>query len=602
MNILHELRYAARLLGKQPGFTAVAAVTLALGIGANTAIFSVVNALLLRPLPYPHSERLVLLRERSETFESGSVSYPNYLDWREQQRSFTDLALFRRGGASLSGVGGEAAPERVGCARVTYNFLSILGLPPTIGRDFRESDDLPTSKKVALVTEDLWKRRFGGSAAALGQSIMIDGVSREIVGVVSPNVRLPRLAQIYLPLDELRAEDSVVRRGNHPGFSALGRLKPGVSLEQARTDLNNIAADLARRYPDSDAGRSINARILLESAVSDYRQSVWLLFAATACVLLIACANVANLQLSRALARSREIAVRAALGAGRWHLVRQLFIESALLVCIGAVAGVLFSLWSLDAILALSPTTVPRFQETRIDLVALGFTTGIAVVAGLLVGLWPALRISRQTSLSFDLHEGGGRGSSEGAHRYRARAALVVTQVALALVLLAAAGLTLKSFWRAEEAPLGFDPRGILCMSMDLPKANYPTDEKVAAFNSQMLERLKSVPGVTAVAIGANVPFDEDEWDSSFHLTGTPPSPPGKEPSAEVNVISPDYFRVMGMPILKGRAFTRAGCLHRHPDQASPRRLLRHSAFRHDRRQLCSQIFSGQGSSRTADR
>jgi putative ABC transport system permease protein len=496
------------------------------------------------------------LRERSDTFDSGSVSYPNYLDWREAQRSFTDLALFRRGGVNLSATMADATPERVGCARVTANFLGIVGIAPTLGRDFADSDDLPTSRKVALITEDLWKSRFGQSPSVLGQQVLVDGVSREIIGVLPATLRLPRLAQIYLPLDELRADDSVLRRGNHPGFSALGRLKPGLTLEQARSDMNNIAADLARRYPDNDAGRSVNARILLESAVADYRQSVWLLFAATGCVLLIACANVANLQLSRALARSRELAVRAALGAGRWHLVRQLLVESALLVSIGAVAGVLFSLWSLDAILALSPPNVPRFQETRIDFVALAFTCGIAVVAGLLVGLWPALRISRQASLSFDLHEGGGRGSSEGAHRQRARSTLVVIQVALALVLLAAAGLTLKSFWHAQQAPLGFDPRGIVSMTMELPKANYPTDEKIAAFNNQLLERLKGLPGVSAAAIGANVPFDDNEWDSYFHLTGTPPIPPGKEPSAEVNVVSPDYFRVMGMPILKGRAFT----------------------------------------------
>jgi putative ABC transport system permease protein len=554
-NILGELRYAARILGKHPAFTAIAALTLALGIGANTAIFSVVNALLLRPLPYPHSERLVLLRERSETFESGSVSYPNYLDWRAAQRGFTDLALFRRGGANLSGTSFDSTPERLGCARVTYNFLTILGLAPKLGRDFSESDDLPTAKKVALITEDLWKSRFGGSPAVIGQQILVDGVSREIVGVVPAALRLPRLSQLYLPLDDLRAEEDVLRRGNHPGFSVLGRLKPGVTLEQARADMNNISAELARRYPDNDAGRSVNVRILLESAVADYRQSMWLLFAATGCVLLIACANVANLQLSRALVRSRELAVRAALGAGRWHLVRQLLVETGLLVLIGAVLGVLFSLWSLDAILALSPANVPRFQETRIDFAALGFTATLALAAGLMVGLWPALRISRQPSISFDLHEGGGRGSSGGIHRQRARAGLVVTQVALALILLASAGLTLKSFWRAQDVPLGFDPQQVLSMRFELPKANYPTDEKVNAFNLQLLERVRAIPGVFAAAIGSNIPFDDNEWDSYFHLTGTPPTPPGKEPSAEVSVVSPDYFRVLGMPILKGRAF-----------------------------------------------
>ena len=553
--MIREIRYAIRQLAKHPGFTLVSALTLGLGIGANTAIFSVLNALLLRPLPYPHSERLVLLRERSETFESGSVSYPNYLDWRAAQRGFTDLALFRRDRANLSGRMGEANPERIGAARVTWNFFGILGLPPTLGRDFAEADDLPGSGKVVLITHGLCQRRFGGSRDVLGQQIIIDGAPREIIGVVPEQIGLPRLAEVYLPLDELRAEDGVLRRGNHPGFSALGRLKPGVTLAQAADDMNNIAHDLAQRYPEEDAGRTVSARILLEAAVADYRQSVWLLFAAVACVLLIACANVANLQLSQALTRTRELAVRAALGASRSQLVRQLLIESGLLVLVGGILAVLFSLWSLDAIIALSPRNVPRFHETRIDFVALAFTAGIAAVAGVLIGLWPALRISRIGSLSLELHQGAGRAVSEGTSRQRIRAVLVVAQMALALILLAAAGLTLKSFWRAQNAPLGFDPHGVLTMNLSLPKARYPTDESIAAFNAQLIERLSALPGVSAAAIGANIPFDDTEWDSYVHITGTPEPEHGKEPSAEINIVSPDYFRVMGMPILRGRAF-----------------------------------------------
>ncbi len=554
-NFLTELRFATRLLGKQPGFTAIAALTLALGIGANTAIFSVVNALLLRPLPYPHSENLVLLRERSDTFDSGSVSYPNYLDWRAAQRGFTDLALYRRDGANLSGTNGEAVPERVGAARVSYSFFQILGLGPKLGRDFMESDDQAKSKKVVLITDALWQRRYGASPSVIGEQVMVDGVSREIIGVLSPNIRIPRLAEIYIPLDEMRGEENILNRGNHNGFSVLGRLKPGVTLDQARADLDTISRDLQRRYPEEDAGRRINARILLEAAVADYRQSMWLLFAATSCVLLIACANVANLQLSRALARSRELAVRAALGASRWKLVRQLMIESAVLIFAGALAGLLFSLWSLDAILALTPASVPRFRETRIDWIVLGFTTGMSIIAGLLVGLWPAIRISRQASLSFDLHEGGARGSSGGAHRQRARGILVIAQVALALILLAAAGLTLQSFRNAQKAPLGFDPSGVLSMFISLPPARYDTDPKRAEFNRQLLERIKTIPNVSAAAIGDNVPFDDTENDTSYHVTLTPAAPPGKEPSAEINFVSEDYFKVLKMPILRGRTF-----------------------------------------------
>ena len=554
-SVLSEIRFALRLLAKQPGFTIIAALTLALGIGANTAIFSVVNALLLRPLPYPHSENLVLLRERSDTFQSGSVAYANYLDWRAAQKGFTDLALFRRGSANLSSTNGEAVPERVGAARATYNFFEILGLGSKLGRSFVESDDQPGSKKVALITDALWRRRFGRSPSIIGQQILLDGVSREIIGVLSPDIKIPRLAEVYVPLDELRADKGVLNRGNHPGFSALGRLKPGVTLEQASADLDNIARELERRYPEEDTGRRINARILLESAVEDYKRSVWLLFAATACVLLIACANVANLQLSRALARGRELAVRAALGASRWQLTRQLMMESAILVVFGALAGLLFSLWSLDAILALTPASVPRFRETRIDFVVLFFTTAVAVIAGLLVGLWPAIRISRQASLAFDLHEGGGRGSSDGVHRQRVRAILVVSQVALALILLAAAGLTLQSFRNAQNATLGFDPSNILTMNLSLPKVRYDKEEKVAAFNRQLVERLQALPNVAFAAIACNVPFDDTEWDSYFHLTNTPPTPHGKEPSAEVSIVTTDYFKAMGMPILRGRSF-----------------------------------------------
>jgi putative ABC transport system permease protein len=550
------------MLRKQPGFSAIAILTLALAIGANTAIFSVVNAVLLRPLPYPQPDRLVLLRERASIFESGSVSLPNYLDWRASQRGFTDLALFRRGDANLSGATSDVEAERVGSARVTYNFLSVLGLPPQLGRDFLESDDVPHCKKVALISDGLWKRRFGGSRGVIGQSIILDGVQREIVGVIPANVQLPRKAQVYIPLEDLRADKDYLDRGNHPGFSGLGRLKPGVTLSQGTADLNNIAAELERRYPDSNAKRRVTALILLDSAVKDYKQGVTLLLAAVGCVLLIACANVANLQLARALGRERELAVRAALGASRGQLAKQVFIESAILAVLGAVAGVLLALWGLDAIKAIAPggsasfapSDAVRFQEANLDFKVLAFTAAMAIGTGVLVGVWPALRVSRTASLTLSLHEGG-RGTSDGAQRQRVRSGLVVAQVALALLLLAGAGLTLKSFRNAQNTPLGFNPENILVADVLLPKARYDTDEKVARFNDRLVERIRALPGVEAAALGSNIPFDDNEWDNSFHLTGTPPYPPGERPEAEVNHVTPDYFRVMGMPVL-GRAFT----------------------------------------------
>jgi putative ABC transport system permease protein len=560
---MSDLRYTLRQLLKHPGFTFVAILTLALGIGANTAIFSVVNSVLLRPLPYPQPERLVLIRERTNIFDSGSVSLPNYLDWRAAQRSFTDVALMRRGDANLSGASSDVEAERVGSARVTYNFLSVLGVPPEMGRDLRESDDVPHCKKVALISDGLWKRRFGGSRGVIGQYITLDGVQREIIGVLAPNIKLPRAAQVYIPLEDLRADKDYLNRDNHPGFSALGRLKPNVMLTQATADLNNIAAELERRYPDSNTGRRVTALILLDSVVKDYKQGVSLLLAAVGCVLLIACANVANLQLARALGRERELAVRAALGASRRQLAKQVFMESAILAVCGATAGVLLALWGLDAIKAISPagsanftpSDVTRFQEANLDFKVLAFTAAVAIGSGLLVGLWPALRASHTASLTLSLHEGG-RGTSDGVQRQRVRSGLVVAQVALALLLLTGAGLTLKSFRNAQDATLGFNPENILIADVLLPKARYESDEKIAHFNNQLIERVRALPGVEAAALGLNIPFDDNEWDSSFHVTGTPPYAPGEKPEAEVNFVTPDYFRVMRMPLLRGRAFS----------------------------------------------
>jgi putative ABC transport system permease protein len=432
--------------------------------------------------------------------------------------------------------------------------MSILGVAPALGRDFRESDDVPGCKKVALISDGLWKRRFGGSADTIGKQIIVDGVPREIIGVLRPNVKVPRLAQIYLPLDDLRAAREVLNRDNHPGFSALGRLKPGVALGQATADLDNIARELERRYPDTNTGRRLNTMTLLDSAVRDYKNGVRLLFTAVICVLLIACANVANLQLARSLARDRELAVRAALGASRMQLARQVLTESTILALVGGFAGVMLSLWGIDAIKAISPNDVVRFQELRVDLPVLTFTALIAIGAGIFVGTWPAMRVSRNAALSVSLHEGG-RGTSDGTHRQRARSLLVVAQVALALLLLAGAGLMLKSFRNAEEASLGFDPHGVVNIKISIPEAKYPKDEQKEVFWSQLLERVRQIPGVEAAAISANSPFDDNEWDSYFHVTGTPPTPPGQQPSAEVTPVSPNYFRVMGMPILRGRNF-----------------------------------------------
>jgi putative ABC transport system permease protein len=555
--MLKDIRFGLRQLVKQPGITAIAVLVLALGIGANTAIFSVVNAVLLRPLPYPHSEQLVLLRERllgASGFESGAVSYMNYLDWRAAQKSFTDLALARSERVSLSAPDGKSLAQAIPAGRVSANYLSVLQVAPLIGRDFADSDDVPGASKVALIGERVWRTRFGASPHVVGQRLNIDGIPREIVGVVPDKVRFPRDPEVFVPVADLRADHDFLARGNHESFSAIGRLKPHATLQQARAELGTIAADLARRYPDTNTGRQISAKLLLEFSVGEYRYLLCVLLVAVACVFLIACANVANLQFARGLARRKELAVRAALGASRWDLARQMLVESGVVALLGGACAVLLAFWSVDIIRALVPPTVPRFQETNLDGFVLGITTIVSLVAGLLVGSWPALRVSSTSSVASELHEDGGRGTS-GVQRQRVRAILVIAQLALAVVLIAAAGLTLKSFWRSQQVPLGFDPRGVLTMSISLPPARYDSPEKIVRFYDQLLEKLRRIPGVAAAAICSNSPFDHNEWDSSFHITGTPPDPPGKEPISEMAIISPDYFPALRMPILRGRNF-----------------------------------------------
>jgi putative ABC transport system permease protein len=553
--MLDDIRYAVRQLVKHKSFTFIAVFALSLGIGANTAIFSVVNAVLLRPLPYPDPDKLIVLRERSHIFDNGSVGYMNWLDWHASQRSFSELSLVRRESFNFSLGSGLGSPERVRGVRASSGFLSVLGLKPKLGRDLSAVDDVAGAPNVTLISENLWRHDFGASPSVLGRRVLIDGLQREIIGVFPAQLQFGRNPDVLLPLSEIAKEPWMLKRDYHQGWAALGRLKPGVTMSQAASDLNAIAIDLEKKYPESNAGRRVKMRPLFETTVGDYRASLNLLIGAVVCVLLIACANVANLQFARALARAREIAVRSALGASRWSIARQLLVESTLLAFIGAVAGVLLTVWCMDAILALTPPNVPRFHQATIDWHVLAFTTFAAVATGVLVGVWPAWKISHSGSISVALHEAGSRGSSDGLNRQRMRAGLVVMQAALAIVLLAGAGLTLKSFWHAQNAPLGFEPHGVVNFTISLPMAKYKTGEQRSAFWTQLLQRVQNIPGVDAAAISSNSPFDDTENDNFFHVTGTLPVPADQRPTAETSVVSPDYFRVMGMPILRGRGF-----------------------------------------------
>jgi putative ABC transport system permease protein len=554
-DLVQDLRVSLRALIRAPLFTAVCVLVLGLGIGANTAVFSVIETVLLRPLTYPDADRLMLIHETSPQIGVIGLALPNYLDWRAAQTALTDISTARRVSFNLSFPREDGTePERVIGAQVSANFIPILGLPPHLGRNFTAAEDTPGGPKAAIIADSLWRRRFGADPHVIGQRIVVDGITREIVGVLPPSIRSPRQAELYVPLGDLRSDPDLLRRDAHTGFAAWGRLKPGVTLAQANDNLNAIARQLARSYPDTNTGAGVDIRRMIDASVGEYRPTFYLLLGAVGCVLLIACANVANLQLARATGRGKELAVRAALGASRARLVRQLLTESATLGALGGAVGVLLALWATDAMISVAPSDIPRFEDLRLDWQSLVFAGVIALVSGLLVGAWPAWRMTRTGAMSTALHDAAGRGASAGSAQGRARAWLVVVQLALTLVLLAGAGLTLKSFWRTQTEPFGFQRDGVLTMALSLPEARYNA-EKVARFYDELLERVRALPGVEEAASVVNIPFGGEGWTEDVHITGTPPAVPGQEQSAQLTLASPGYFKAMGIPVLRGRAF-----------------------------------------------
>ena len=557
-----DLRYAVRLLVQSPGYACVAVAVLALGIGANTAIFSVIDAVFLRPPPYADPGRLMVLWTKFSDGSSQELSnFPNYLDWRAAQRSFTDLALISPDHFNLSFPG--EAPERLDGLKFTANYLAVLGVHPVLGRNCTPQEDTPGGPKVLLLGESLWRNRFGADPSVLGKRLEVDGMSREVVGILPATADFAAQADVFVPWGDERMAPENVRRDWAWTYRVVGRLKPGVTPQRANQDLNNIAHELERRYPASNTGIGIDVHSLLEATVGDYRDKLFLLLGAVGCVLFIACANVANLQLARATARQRELAIRAALGAGRGRLMRQMLTESALLGLLGGVAGCLLALWALDGILALSPANVPRVGEARIDLAALGFAFTVAFLGGLIVGVSPAVQLTGHAALAAALHEGSARGSSGGASQRRLAASLVVVQVALSVVLLAGAGLLLRSFWRARNEPVGFRRDGLLLVTLQPDKARYDTKEKRDLFAAQLLDRVQTLPGVAGAALSNSAPYSDSYRAALFHLTGTPADPPGREQVVLYNVVSPGYFKAMGIPFLRGRDFTAADVANR---------------------------------------
>jgi putative ABC transport system permease protein len=552
---LNDLRFGARTLLKSPGFTVVVVVTLALAVGANTAIFSVVNAVLLRSLPYPDPERLVVLTEKTRGGGRVGVAYLNYLDFRERARSFTEVAGYRDALLNLTGVD---RPVRLQGREVSWNFFRMLGAQPELGRAFVADDEKKGAALTVILGHATWQAQFGGDPAVIGKTISLDGQSYTVVGVMPADFEFFRRDDLFVPLGSslLRGDEG---RGNHSDMQVLARLKDGVSFGQASAEMDAVAAQLEREYPDTNSGEGAMTFRLLDRYASDVRGTLWVLLAAVGFVLLIACVNVANLLLVRAAGRQREVALRLALGAGRWRIVRQLLTESLLLAALSCLVGLALGVWMTEGLVRLAPEGVPRLGQTRLDTTVLLFTSGVSLVTGLLFGLLPAWHSARQ-----DLHttlKEGGRAASGGA-RERTRKGLLVAEVALSLVLLAGAGLMLRTFYELRHVDPGFASENLLTMRVNLPTTGYDV-ARLRAFYKECPARVGALPGVRAAALTQSLPIDGSRWNSVFIAADKPVPPRDRLLSAAFTPVSTDFFRTLGIHLLKGRTFTDADAADR---------------------------------------
>jgi putative ABC transport system permease protein len=552
--LLQDLRYALRMLLKGRGFTITTILTLALGIGVNSAIFSVINTVLLRPLPYPKQEQLMVLSEVNpkKNMDQVPVSPPDLADWKSQTRVLENMAAYRSGSSASFNLTSGAEPERIQGAFVSADLFHVLGVQPTRGRNFT-ADEEKAGGNVVIISHGLWQRRFGSDPNVVGQPLTLNGVSYSIVGIMPPNFQFPiqpERVELWVPL---RLPDEVEQDRMAHMLRVVGRLKPGATQEQAQSEMNTIARRLQQQYPTSNTDLGATVVPLLEQVVGNMRIALWVLLGAVGFVLLIACANVANLLLARATARRKEIALRTALGASRLRLVRQLLTESVLLSLLGGALGLVLATWGLRLLVAVSPNNIPRLQEVGLDGWVLGFTFLISLLTGIFFGLAPALQASK-TDLTESLKEGGK--SSSGLHRSRMRDVLVVSEMALALVLLISAGLMMQSFVRLRQADPGFNPENILTMRVALPDSKYPETYQSQAFYQQLLQRVSSLPGVQSADVVTGVPLSGQQTVLAFDIVGGPTPRPGEVLTADYRAISPGYFSTMGIPLIKGRLFT----------------------------------------------
>jgi len=551
--LAQDVQFAFRGMRKNVGFTCVAVVTLALGIGANTALFSVVNGVLLNPLPYPESERLVIVYSSSKTFDHSSVSYPNFLDWERQNKSFSSMAAFRSDDWNLTG---QSEAERLRGYMVSSGFFATLGVAPVIGRTISVDEDRIGGAPVVMIGHGLWQRKFGASADVLGKTMILNGVGYTVVGVVPASFRLYSgdNTEIYVPLGQW--DDATFRnRRVGMGMRVLGRLKPAVTVEQTRADMESVARSLAAAYPESNAGSSVSLTRLKDDMVEGTGPMLLVLFAAVGFVLLIACTNVANLLLARSTGRSREFAVRSAMGASQSRLVRQLLTESALLGLIGGALGLLFAVEGMKPLLAAVPHALPRSREIAVDGRVLLFTLGMSIAAGILFGLIPALKVWR-TNLQETLKEGG-RGSS--GTRHRAQNVFVVIEMAVALVLLVGSGLMIRSLVVLLGVNPGFDPHNVLTLNVTMPPGLTSDAPHIRAALRQLHDVVRNTPGIEFASLdGGTLPMDGDS-ELPFWLEGQPKPATDSEMNWALFYLSePDYRQAMGTPLLRGRFLTEA--------------------------------------------
>jgi putative ABC transport system permease protein len=553
--LLADIRFGLRMLRKNPGFTAVAALTLALGIGANTAVFSVVYAVLLRPLPYEDPASLVVLNETTPKVGTVSVSYPNFLDWRDQSHAFSQVAAVRGVSFNLAGV---TQPENISGDEVSPNFLSMMGVRPFLGRDFVASEEKAGTPPVILLSYSLWQTHFGGDPNVVGRTITLDGRGFTIVGILPPNYRSVDKTDVLLPIGVWLTDNSEVtkRRDARGDMVVIGRLGPGFRLAQARAEMKGIAARLEKEYPGSNDQFSVALQPIRDAFVGDIGPAILVLFGAVLFVLLIACANVANLFLARGASRTKEVALRIALGASRGRIIRQMLTESVVLAFLGGLLGLALALAGIDGMSRLIPMDMRSGATVNLDGGVLLFGAAVVVIAAFIFGLAPALH-STKPDVQSELKEGG-RAASAGADQNRIRGALAIAEISLALILLVGAGLMMKSLYRLLEVDPGFRPDRVLTMSLDLRTQQYSKDPAVLNFWQQVLDKVRVLPGVEGAAVGTALPLTGSHDRSDITIEGMAVSAPGNYPHPDGHIVSPDYANTLAIPLLRGRTFTDA--------------------------------------------